>query len=302
MTATNLASKIAPLTSAIATSLLLSACGASDGNDDKTVSYQATATMGAITAGVGSYTVKVTASDGESLEGQTISVLPIMDMASMEGTRDHSTPTSKTEGELDENGEFTATGYFLMQSGAMGSWSLEVSAEGITQTVPVTVNWDTGGPVTLYGSEQDQIMSMSGGMVKRPYYIFNPSVISSEQMNMTVVVLYVSARETMMDYNAVSTGETLTGGAQDLGLSEVSLEVCASDCMDADSGTMNTANWQEALGSHGAYEVTFMATDIDTLMLKLTVNGEVKTTNSGAMHTSLSLSASSTDMGQNHAM
>lgn len=303
--------KFAPLAAAISASLLVSACvdlGDDNDNDDKGVSYQATATLGTITNGVGDYTVKVTASDGSDLEGASISVQPVMDMGS-DGSIDHGTPVSRTEGELDENGEFKATGYFLMKSGEMGSWFLEVSneEEGLTQTLPITVNWDQGGHAKLSGGSADQIMSMNGGTTDRTYYVFSEHVMEHAGMNMTVVNLHVAARESMMDYNAVGYGETLKGGSRDLSIKSVKLEACASDCMTTvdNNMVMNMDNWLTVENFYnGVVELEFDTTGISSLMVKLTVNDVVKTSTDGSsMHTTLLLTGSSdmSDMDHSHA-
>lgn len=295
---------VAVLTLASA-SLITTGCVDLDDDDDdsKGVTYQATATLGTVTAGVGEYTVKVTASDGSDLEGATVTVKPVMDMQN-DGSINHGTPASVETGELDENGEFKATGYFLMESGDMGSWFLEVSSNDITQTLPITVNWDEGGRANLFGGDDDQIMSMSGGTTARSYYLFNDGTAEHTGMGMTAVSIYVGARESMMDYNAVSVGETLTGGTQDLPISTVDLKLCVSDCMtmDGDASVMNMVNWKAAEGGlDGLYGATFMATDVESIMIQLTVNDEVKTTVGGANHVELSLTGSA-DSGHGHGM
>lgn len=284
-------------------SLMTTGCVDLDDDDDdsKGVTYQATATVGTITAGVGEYTVKVTASDGSDLEGETITVTPLMDMQN-DGSINHGTPVSAQSGELDQNGEFKATAYFLMPSMESSTWYLEVSGSEMTQRLPITIAWEDNGPHSrLIGSDDDKIMSDSS---YRTYYIFNTGVTEHTGMNMTEVLLYVGAQEDTTEYNAVAVGETLTGGSQDLPISAVNLKLCVSDCMtmDGDASVMNMDNWKDAEGGvDGLYGATFMTTDVESIMIQLTVNNEVKTTMSGANHVELSLTGSA-DSGHGHNM
>ncbi|MEY8204390.1 MAG: hypothetical protein RPR40_04870, partial [Bermanella sp.] len=214
----------------------------------------------------------------ENLADASVQVSASMNMVS---GIEHGTPMGNAAGSLDTDGNFSAMAYFLMPSqmngNKMGDWSLNVTVNGVTKAFPIEVN---GMPAMqkLQGDESDQIETMDGSLVKRPYYIFKRALTTMPTMSSLEV--YVAARETMMKYAAIKEGSTLNDGhnSAQLTLDTVSVSMCITDCDDA-------GNWQAATASaeqDGVYKTDFMTQANEGVQVRLIINGAEKLKGDGS--------------------
>ena len=292
-----------PLSTALFGGLLLSGCVLDEDNDGYTVDVQ----VGDVVKGVAEVTVTVSG-DGVA-EGQSINVTPHMRMVDADDntTMEHGTPFSINEGELDANGQFKTTAYFLMGSKNMsgekaGDWSINIEYNDAKETFPITVDMMMSDKKSLTGGDTDQInseMDMSSGgmeatsnpmpsMTARSYYLFDLGRHVMDGMNSFSV--YISARESLFEYTPVAVGETLTGGMNDLGITSVKGEMCAAvDC------ATNDASWITAMagdtGEYKAMDLGLAGDENDEVEVRLTVNDTIKKTSDDMDHATFTFSA-----------
>ncbi len=321
-------SSVKTLSAIIAASVLTTGCLdlSDDDNDNnshdnraitaETDNYIFEYTAGAISGGVGSYTLNVKAKDGSDVSGEEVSSTPVMTMNS---GMEHSTPTVSTLGDLDEDGDFSTQVYYLMgtyngNGEKQGNWNLNVEFDGETASLPMEISWTDGGHTTLYGGEDDKINGMSG-MTPRPYYVFFEG--KHHMNNMHMFSVYVATKEDMLNYPAVVAGSTLSkGSSMDMSnmnamnqkmampdmftVNSVSVEMCLENCMD------DSAVWESASASttkDGVYtiSVTEHAADLSSIHVKLAVNGVDKQNAAGTSSMGMiSLTSSNTDSSHNH--
>lgn len=275
-----------PLSTALLGGLLLSGCVLDEDNND---SYNVDVQVGDAVKGVAEVTVTVT---GDNTEGQNINVTPHMKMVdNSDGSpgMEHGTPFSVNEGQLDENGEFKTTAYFLMPSAMpasmggdkMGDWSINVEYNGVTENFPITVDMMMADKKNLAGNldtdpatTDDTIMHM-GATAARPYYVYD---LGRDTMgNMDEFSVYVSTRETLFDYSAVIDGAVLNAGtSEELTVGTTIVKMCKY--------AANTCTWVSANSDgNGVYTasslgLTGMATDI--VRVSLSIDGTTKNTSS----------------------
>lgn len=231
---------------------------------------------------------------GDDVEGQDISVTPHMQMVDGNGnpTMTHGTPFSATDGQLDDNGQFTTTAYFLMPSAngegmKMGDWSVNVEFEGETENFPIEV-LNITGPKRLFGGADDQIMSemhnhgdnadMSEmgdmGMTEheaRTYYLFDMGRHVMD-MGMNSFSVYIAARESLFDYSPVSVNEILNeGGHHSYTITDVLVEMCSND--DCTNNDWTTATEQEETGIYTANGLSLMNDEHDMIQVRLNIAG-----------------------------
>lgn len=267
--------------------LLLSACGSDSNTTDDSLfprtlnlgdEYSATLSMSDVVNGVANITVTITSKDGLSLEGEAIEVSPLMVMAS---GMEHGTPFENASGTLDENGSFTSTAYFLMPSNMpsgdpMGDWSITVSFDGQDASTPITVDMLSSDVKTLKGRDSDQVMSMSGGTTDRTYYLYNRDRHINSAMNMNMFEVYVAARETMMDYQAIADGNVLNAGSMhELTINNVLVEMCTSEC-DLETNWITATAKDNHPGIYQGMGLGLTGDGSDMVMVRLTVNDEAK--------------------------
>ena len=274
-----------PLSTALLGGLLLSGCVLDEDSDGYTIDVQVADAVKGVAE------VTVTVSGDGVIEGQSINVTPHMKMVS---GMEHGTPFSENEGELDANGQFKTTAYFLMPSAMgdtkMGDWSINVEYNDITENFPITVEMMGTDKKNLVGTLADDAISHMGADVARPYYIYDLGRMTMNNMNQFSV--YITARETLFDYNPIAVGETLTGGATDLGITAVTVEMCSAD--DCES---NNASWKNAmpdttvLGKYTAMDLGLHGDDTDEVQVRLTVNDIIKKTSDDMDHVTFTFSA-----------
>ena len=249
----------------------------SDSNSDaSTGTYSFDLTLGEISNGVAEVSVKVTDNNGDDLPSSSVTIKPMMNMAS---GMQHGTPFSANSGELDDDGEFSTTAYFLMPSAMgdtpMGDWSITMAFEGESETFDITVEMATSDVKKLSGGDSDQIPSMEN----RTYYLFERERMVMDNMNSFEV--FIAAREDMMNYAAIEEDVTLNEGVMgaNLTINNVQVEMCnmQNDC------SKQSVNWISASaieGEAGVYKVMglgLMGDDNDEVDVRLTINDAQKT-------------------------
>jgi len=256
-----------PLSTALLGGLLLTGCVLDEDNDGYSVDVQ----VSDAEKGVAEVTVSVT---GDFVEGQSINVTPHMLMVS---GMEHGTPFSTNEGQLDANGQFKTTAYFLMPSNMpaamggekMGDWSINVEYNDVTENFPITVAMMGTDRKNLVGTLADDAITHMGDSVARPYYLFEHGLDADHEFS-----VYIAARETMFDYAAITSGAVLSAGtSNELSVGNPQVTMClysGSTCSTLDVIT----------DSNGVYTTTnlqFINQSTDKIRVSLSINGETKT-------------------------
>ena len=279
--------------------LTLSGCELDDSdsnNDASSDTYSFDLTLGEVTKGVANVAVTVTDNEGNALPDENITVTANMKMADLpdgsEGMQ-HGTPFSSNSGELNEDGQFNTTAYFLMPSVmgdmAMGDWSIEVAFEGESKTFDINVDMATSDVKKLIDNE-DQIPKMTMDMnsmemdaqmemENRWYYLFERTRMVMDNMNSFEV--FIAAREDMLTYPAVALGTTLNEGVMGAALSitNVNVEMCnaINDCAPQSVNWVSAAAVAEQPGVYKAMGLGLVGDDSDEVEVRLTVNDSLKT-------------------------
>lgn len=240
-----------------------------------TSSYRVEYIPGTMAASVGKSSFKIKLTNrlgGTPASGKTITLKSIMHMAAMS----HSTPVDAVVDNGD--GTYSCTVYYLMASGpGMGFWDLKVTigsgtaAETAVFYPPVAMAM---GNSTVRGTLKgvaDSITSM-GKSENRSYYLFRDGLMASN--NSYTFKLFIAAKESLMSYPAVSTGTVLTG--------------LTLQSMVVEASTDGGVSWIPATAGSGAGHWTFsgltgLAAGVSgTINVRLTINGEQKSTNGAA--------------------
>lgn len=240
--------------------------------------YIATLNMSDVENGIADLTVNIQSTDSRSLEGEAISLSPLMVMNS---GMEHGTPFENSTGTLDENGSFTSTAYFLMPSNMssgdpMGNWSISVSFNEQTEIIPITVDMMSSDVKTLKGGDNDQIMNMNSGTTDRSYYLYNRGRHINAEMSMNMFEVYVAARESMMNYQAITIENVLNANTMyELSINNVVVEMCSHDC-GIETNWITAMAKPNAPGIYQGMNLGLTGDDTDTVMIRLTVNDEIK--------------------------
>jgi hypothetical protein len=228
--------------------------------------------MAVATQGKTSFKIKLSNRDGSAATGKTITLMPIMHMASMS----HSAPVDTVVESATTPGTYDCSVYYLMASGpGMGIWELKVmiGMETATFYPPVAMSMGTTNRATLKGVA-DVIGSMAGAS-KRTYYLFNDS--STFGMSSTFKLFIASLDDSMMmKYPAVSIGSTLHNEMN---------AAWAITAMTVEASKDNGATWSSLVdygGGHWSVSgLTGLATG-GTVKVRISINGEQKTTDGNA--------------------
>ncbi|GAA6134006.1 hypothetical protein NBRC116188_07950 [Oceaniserpentilla sp. 4NH20-0058] len=244
---------------------ILSACGSGD-EKGNTISLD----MGEIENGVAELTVSITDSNDDPITEGEVSITPVMNMDS---GMTHSTPVANQIGQLNNNGQMTATAYFLMPS-MNGTWHVDVLFNDINTTFDINVDMMMSDRKVLKGNSSDLIQHMESE-VPRSYYLFNLGRMVNSTHNQFTT--YVAARETLMEYQAITDGVVLNANTQyEYTLGTVVVEMCSAACD-------NEANWKtavensDAAGEYTATELNLTGDENDIIEVRLSIGGETKT-------------------------
>jgi len=250
-----------------------------------TASYKVEYVAGMMEAMEGKTAFKLMVTDamsGAAVTGQDITLMPMMNMS----THHHSTPVDTCINNGD--GSHDCTVYYLMPSRmmngmSMGYWDLKVMVGGMQGEMahfyPQVMMAMGGDSVQARLKGQlDEIpgMAMGGDMPmpeKRTYYLFKDQL--SGMTGNHSLDLFVAAKESMMSYPGVYTGKVLNTGDIDyeLSISSMSVEVSTDETNWITATDNGTGHWLAA-GITGLTDAT-----AGTIHVRLSVNGEQKTTN-----------------------
>jgi len=220
------------------------------------------------------YKIRLTnKSDGKAVTGKNITLAATMDMTTMS----HSTPATSLIDNSD--GTYSGTIYYVMASvdasgASMGTWKLEFTVDGETATFNPLVAMSTGSVAKLKGVG-DTIGSMMGmGTSPRTYQLFNDGISGTD------VKLFITAVDDamMMTFPAVSVGTNLHDA---MGMVVPVTSMVVEVSTDKTIWTSFTDN------SNGFWSASYPSSlaSGSTLYLRLTVNGELKTTDGKALAT-----------------
>ncbi len=228
--------------------------------------------MMAATQGKTAFKLKITyRSDGSPISGLSVALMPLMHMS----TRNHATPVDAVVDNGD--GTYSCTVYYLMASGmGMGYWELKIKIGGMTgetatffPSVGMAMGADTMR-ATLKG--QNDIISSMTGTEKRSYYLFKDGMASAAAGTMK---LFIAAKESMMSYPAVSLGTVLSSPTG---------TVTSMTVQGSSDGGMNWVQATDVSGGHWSLSglAGLVLGQTGTVLIKLNVNGEDKTTDGNA--------------------
>jgi hypothetical protein len=259
------------LTLMVFVAVFVSACGGSSSSTPTPISANATVTtptykveyIPVTTAAEGktTYMLRLTnISDGKAAAGKTISLVPTMTMSSMSS---HITPFETLKDNSD--GTYSGTIYFLMPStmadgSSMGKWELKFTVDNETAIFnpAVAMAMGTTPKISLKG-----ISDKSGGS-SRTYYLFNDG-ISGNTAKLFIAAVDVDG-SMMTKFPAVSIGTSLTG----LTVNTMTVEVSSDK-------TTWTALTDDGNGHWSKTGLAMLSTGTH-LYVRLTINGEQKTT------------------------
>lgn len=216
-------------------------------------------------------------SDGSAATGLAVSLMPMMYMA----THNHSSPVDTVTEDVNDSGAYICTVYYLMASmmsgSSMGYWELKVmigGMQGETATFYPVVDMAMGSDTvraTLKG-QTDLIFSSMTGTENRTYYLFNDGV------DVSSFDLFIAAKESMMSYPAISAGTVLydeSGTQWTVNPIDVSVSTDETNWIPATDYT--GGHWSVSGLSGLSAGVT------GTIYVKITINGEQKTTDGSAV-------------------
>jgi hypothetical protein len=232
--------------------------------------------MMAASQGKTAFKIRVTnRSNGSPATGLTVSLMPMMHMAAMS----HSTPVDVVT-ESATAGTYDCTVYYLMASGpGMGYWELKVMISGMmgdTATFYPNVGMAMGANTvrtTLKG--QNDIISSMTGTEKRSYYLFRDG-LSGSTGNHTFN-LFITAKESMMSYPAVSVGATLHDDQSNAWTVNPMTVEASTDRSTWTAGTDNSGGHWSISGLSGLTDG-----QAGTVYVRIFVNTEQKTTDGNA--------------------
>jgi hypothetical protein len=220
------------------------------------------------------YKIRLTnKSDGSAVAGKAVSLAAKMAMTGMS----HATPATA----LTDNGDGTYSGliYYVMASvdasgASMGTWELKFTVDGESATFNPQVTMATGKVAKLKGVGDTIGTAMGMGTSPRTYQLFDDGISGSN------IKLFVSAVDDamMMQFPAVSGGATLHNamGAA-VPVAAITVEV-----------STDKTNWTAlADGGNGVWTCSgySMLAPGAKLYVRLTVNGEQKTTDGQVLAT-----------------
>jgi hypothetical protein len=225
------------------------------------------------------FTLRVLDHAGQAVAG----VVPAMTIRMyMAAGHVHSTPSAGCS-ETDSNGDALCTPYFLMASSMangthMGHWRLTFALDGETVDFFPEVSMAMGDTqrVQLKGTGTDLIGGMNGMTTARAYNLFLDSLsvvdMAAEDPQWRLG-FYVSAQESMMSFPPLMVGWDLNPGtAFELQPDTITLEASLDGTTWIDAVSMGDGVWSVS-------GLALIEGDSNLVSLRLTVNGEVKTTN-----------------------
>ncbi|MBI4667513.1 MAG: hypothetical protein HY751_14015 [Nitrospinae bacterium] len=254
----------------------LSACGSSSG----TPGYDVELVPGSMATGKSSFQLKVTRkSDGSPATGLAgnIELAPLMNM----GTFVHSTAIpADAVSESSTPGTYDCTLFFVMG----GDWTVDVTIGSETTTHAMTVGMGMGSDTSVVRMKNasDMYMSMDGAMGMRNYYLFTDSLVPGETHGSALTVFVATLQEGLMSFPPLTAGLQLMGmdGSVQKTIDNFTLEI-SGDGVEWDAMTCDGNSRCEGHLHHA-----YAAGEQGTAYLRLTVNGDVYTTDGAAANNS----------------
>jgi hypothetical protein len=225
------------------------------------------------TQGKTSFKIRLTnRSDGTPATGKAITLMPKMYMSTMS----HAAPVDQVV-ESGTPGTYDCTVYYLMASGpGMGYWELKVmiGMESACFYPQVAMTMGSTARATLKGVSDTYPGMM--GPAKRTYYLFNGGLSGMGDSKTFQLFIAAADDSMMMSYPPVSPGSTLHD-ATNAAWTVSAMAVEAS----SDGGSTWTAGLD---GGGGHWSVAGLAGlgSGGTILTRITVNGEQKTTDGNA--------------------
>ena len=142
--------------------------------------------------------------DGKSVDIESISITPMMDMMTME----HSTPVEQPVVNPQDSEYFYNMAVFIMPSGEMGTWSISfdiVTKNDVTISGDISVDIASSWRLTSVKDENDKIYFITWMTPEEP-------VMGNNDLR-----YLVHTRETMMNFPAVSDVELIIYPYMDMG-------------------------------------------------------------------------------------
>jgi len=234
--------------------------------------------MMAATLGKTTFKIKITnRSDGSAASGLTVSLMPMMHMASM----NHATPVDIVA-EEGSTGIYDCTAYYLMASGpGMGYWELKVVIGGMgmgsseTATFYPAVSMGMGTDTvrtTLYGPD-DIVTSMSGTQTNK-YYLFRDGAVSAATPTFNLFIAH--SESMMMNFKAVSVGAVLSNPTGTV--TSMTVQASTDSSFSSSVGGADKGNGHWSLSGLSG----LVSGQTATIYVKLNVNNQDKTTNGNA--------------------
>ena len=245
--------------------LLVAGCGSDTAETESyTVTYTEDTTA---REGRSLFTINVSNESGP-IEGLTPTLSPMM---AMNSGYSHSSPHQGCS-EVG-SGDYQCKVYYLMSS-MMGTWTLTLNMDGESASFnPDVMMAMNGNAKHQLKGQSDTVENMMGMPESRPYYIFKDSVSGSTGSHN--IALYIATKESMMSFPAVTSSTLLNQGdaSYELNINSVTVE------LSTDGSSWSTASED----GNGYYSVAGLSGLTDgtegDLHVKLSVNGEQKTTN-----------------------
>jgi hypothetical protein len=263
------------------------------GKDKETKYVQTTATantflveyvpgMMPATQGKSSFKIKVSRADtyepvtGLTTSTTTLSVKPFMHMLAMNMI--HSAPADLISEETNTPGTYDCTNYYSMPAmPGDGFWEVQVKVGTETTsfypTVDMSMSMDSIN--AMVSGPSDSYLSM--GMTKyKSYYLFNDSLDTVSATTPTLSFFISRGEDANMTFKPAYVGAVMGSPTGTI----LSMELLASLDSSFASGQTTTATHD----SHGHWTIGGLSTlssgTTNTIYLKLTVNGEVKSSGS----------------------
>jgi len=260
----------------------LTACASSNNDDDPTAcdsgekasdSYCVEYIPGGAMAeqvGKNTFTLHIDKrADNTPATGLTVDLAPVMHMV---GGMNHATPDEDCIESATIAGDYLCTIYYVMASEmngvAMGDWELTavIGSESVSFSPKVMMTMGDTVMAKLKGIS-DLIPGMTGSDEPRTYYLFKDGMASTDSFG-----LFIAARESMMGFPAVYLNQTFNSGtAYELTVASMAVEASSDD------GTTWLAANDEGQGHWRISGLGLTAGMANTLRVRLTVNGEIKT-------------------------
>lgn len=253
--------------------LFVTGCGKSSSDTASSaykVEYVSGTGMNAPIQGKSEFKLVITkTSDGSAAAGLAPTVSFMMTMTN---GMQHSTPSDVVTESTTTPGTYNCTAYYLMASGpTMGTWTMKVTVGGETTTFNPDVAMAMGSDTvraTVYGDDDVVVSSMSGTSYNK-YYLFRDGMISA---SMPTLKLYISHGENdNMNFVPASISSILTSPTN--AISDMIVQASSDGGATWKTGTDSANGHWSIAGLMGlASGVT------STIQVKVTVNGQVKTT------------------------